>query len=182
MKASKIISGFIAIILVLVIVGAIAFLLVFIRNDGKNFYVTYGENSASKNYEATLPKNVFNVFYCKNLSDIVENGVISASDYTVEVNINQDKVSNFDYSVDGKRYQFHKTDLTPAFQIQQYDGFFTLYLPYSLTVADVLGKVYDEQTIDYSAVPSVSLYDNYSLYLTVTSKQEENASVTIYFN
>ncbi len=183
MKSKSVISTVIYVAIFVAILGVIALVFAFINNGQKNFYVQYGDEKISyKKENVELPKNATSLFYCKNvlgLSDKQE----KAKNFNVCIQANADALADYDFSgfvVGEKNIDFFRaTDLTKGFDVQIGDGYFSLYLPETLTLQSVLEKVYAGSTV--SGVPEINLYEKDYLQIVVTSEIEK-ANVTICFH
>lgn len=183
MKTKTIVSVIVYGIIIVAILGVIALVLAFVNNGQKNFYVQYGNEKISRKTEnVELPKNATSLFYCKNvlgLSDKQE----KAKNFTVKIQANAETLADYDFSgfiVDGKNKDFFRaTDLTKGFDISIADGCFSLSLPETLTMQQVLEKVYSGAVVE--GVPEINLYAKDYLFIVVYS-EEENTTVMIGFH
>ena len=183
MKTKTIISIVVYAVLLVVVLGVVAFVFAYINNGQKNFYVQYGDEKISHKLEnVELEKNATSLFYCKNVLGITDKQE-QATNFTVRVQANSEALSEYDFTgftLDGKTKDFFKgTDITNGFDIQLGEGHFTLYLPETLTLMSVLEKVYPDAEI--AGVPEVDLYAKECLSLIVYCDQEK-ATVTIGFH
>lgn len=149
------------------VLAVIAFAMYYTDNfssDGKKFYVQYGSQEIIQNTnEIALPTDKHLIFYCKYpLGD--------KKDFTVS--IVPDSKRAFDFTVDGLTYVYNgETDITSGFNIQKYDGYFSLFLPKYLAMTEVLQKVYEGKTI--SDIPQIDLTEKDYFKLIVSSYNAE---------
>lgn len=182
-KTSTAMSVVLRVIIVILIIGVVGMVFAFMNNGQKNFYVQYGnENISYKTENKELQKNAYNVFYCKNVL-AVSDETAKADNFTVTIMANEKAFADCDFSsmkMDGiPTNSFLATDCTAAFDIEIYDGYFTLYLPETLSAVTVLKKVYPES--EFVGVPEINLYEKDYFSILVYSEQEKS-TVTIGFH
>ena len=182
-KTSTVMSVIFRVIVVILIIGVVGMVFAFMNNGQKNFYVRYGnENISYKTENKELQKNAYNVFYCKNVL-AVSNEMSKADNFTVTIMANEKALSGCDFSsmkMDGiPTNSFFATDVTVAFDITIGNGYFTLYLPETLTAETVLNKVYPE--VEITGIPEINLYEKDYFSILVYSEQEKS-TVTIGFH
>lgn len=169
---------------ILLVVAMGAMLLVsFINNGQKNFYVEYDDQKISyKKENLILPKDKYSLFFCKNIFGITK-ATESVKHYSVRIEANPENINDFDFTVDGATCSFYgmtgKADVTPAFIIHKYDGYFMLVVPSDLTMQKILQSLYPNQTV--ADVPDINFYEKDCFNLLVTS-EEESAVITIGFH
>ena len=149
MKIKTILTAIIGIIAILLVVGAIGFLLRF-TNGGttelKTFYVDIDGKSVTNDTEIYLfcgkpltvtPKYMFSSF-------------VPAADYKYSIVPHQTEETAFDYTVDGKNYSFSQTDeVTKAFKIEPYNDGFTICNDFSNgnVMREVLERLHEGKNI-----------------------------------
>lgn len=176
----KFLTTVISVLLLAVIAVAGVLIYLYVRNGQKNFYVQYGSEQIAFDAEnIVLPKDTDNVFYCKNVLGY-NRETENAKNFTVTVILDKDKLADFTFEVDAEKKQLYDTvDVTQAFTIRIYDGYFTFRLPAKLTAYDLLQAMYPNKTV--VNVPDIDLYEKDCLTLVVYSKDEDGA-VTIGFH
>ena len=121
MKTKTIISIVVYAVLLVVVLGVVAFVFAYINNGQKNFYVQYGDEKISHKLEnVELEKNATSLFYCKNVLGITDKQE-QATNFTVRVQANSEALSEYDFTgftLDGKTKDFFKgTDITNGFYV-----------------------------------------------------------------
>lgn len=145
-KVSKIL-GYILIALILVgVVGGIAFFTNGFTDEFKTFYVNIDNNKfldSNSNIKFVLNEDMrFDVAYTFGAFNKEHN-----NEYSVKVVPNVKGDNDFSFTVDGQAYQFsYEKDLTKAFEIKKYDTYFTLNLKHT-KLQEVLSKVYVDKAV-----------------------------------
>ena len=164
-----------------VVIGAVTLIIAFVNNGAKNFYVQYGDEKISyKTENIELPKDAYSLFYCKNVFGLTDK-TEKAKNFTVQIVFNENNMKDCDmteFAVDGKALEFYRIDFTDYFDIKLYDGYFTVYLPFALTLGELLSVVYPNSTV--TGFTDIDLYEKDRLSIVVYS-EEEQATVTINF-
>lgn len=82
----------------------------------------------------------------------------------------------FDYAVDGKPYKYSSgSDVSLAFDIEAYDGYFTFVMPQSIN--DVLEEYYTDS--DVSVTQNVFLANDYYFKLIVSTSSGEEINILL---
>lgn len=146
-RAIKVISYSISIILILGVIGGAYYLTNGFKKEITTFDVLYNGQSVVTSSDINLPyaeEITFNVKCLLQLLDKTE----EKKDYTIRVVPNITESTNFDFNVDGKIYSFAgESDLTSAFDIKKNVDSFSLFLPKTLTMENILKTNYPNSTI-----------------------------------
>lgn len=149
----------------------IAYLIVFINNGQKTFYVQYGETEIRNKAEnVELPTNELLVFECKNSMGL-------GAEYNVKIFF----AEKFEYKVNNVLSSSSELDdISDNFNLVKNKDFFTLFIDKNLTVEKILKTFYSGKTV--SSVPSVDLTKNDYFTLIVTSANNEKDIIKISFH
>lgn len=181
-RAGNAISVIVYAVIFAVVIGAVALIIAFVNNGAKNFYVQYGDEKISyKTENVELPKDAYSLFYCKNVFGLTDK-TEKAKNFTVQIVFNENNMKDCDmteFAVDGKALEFYRIDFTDCFNLKLYDGYFTLYLPQTLTLGTLLSVVYPDNAV--TGFKDIDLYEKDRLSIVVYS-EEEQATVTINFH
>ncbi len=151
---SRAVDIIVKIITVLLVVGAIGFLIVtFMREDGLTVYVKY----ADKRYTV----NTVNGSLGALGGDVYEFEVCSIDgkdvEYSVEVSPNAD--NDFVFFSDGANYRWSKVDCSTFFDIQKSDKSFTITVSENVNLTNLLTAKYGD--IQYAdSMPVIADYFN----------------------
>lgn len=176
---AKAVCYMLLILLVAVIIGFIYKFTNGFNEDLKTFYIEYsGKYSRhiqifTTENKMTFEKGThrFDVKYVFDKEDEEMNGY--------KLKIVPNVTSDFDYTVDGKRYLFSKLgDLTDVFALVKYDSYFELNISDELTFEGVLMKAQGGKSI---SVPQEALAKNPYPFRLQISSYNENITYNINF-
>lgn len=178
MKVAKIIS---AVIIVALVIALILGLVLFLNNGQSNFYVEYGGQRISTELaNIELSKGGYTVFNVKNVFGDVINGT-PKDDYAVTVSLVQKNIPDVEFAVGEDTYSLYEVkDFSSAFSITKTDGAFTVYIPQSLTITEILQACYPDKQVSIDN-GSVSLWATDCFVLNV-KYIPENKTITIAFH
>lgn len=146
------------------------------NEDFKTFYVECdGKQILTADSKMTFENGKTYKFTVKYTFD---NGKSEPKDYSVKIvpHIERD----FDYTVDGERYFFSKTnELTTCFSLAKNDTYFELEIPEELTLQKVLSGLYEGKEI---TVPADAEVNNPFPYCLVISSYNGKIRYHINFN
>lgn len=171
------------VLLLLLVVGMIGFFALFTNgftSDLKSFYVEFnGKKILTQNNNLALDCDKELRFDIKYTFDVFAGKDSEPKGYSVQIVPNITAETNFDFTVDGQIYSFAgEKDLTSAFNIVEYDTYFTLNLPSTLTLQQVLQAVYgNAKTVTVDNAKS-----NLKYYRLVITSYDGTVSYSIFFN
>lgn len=151
---SRAVDIVVKIIAVMLVIGAIGFLVVtLMREGGLTVYVKYGD----KRYSVSTVNGSLGTLG----GDVYKFDVFSidgkAVEYSVEVSPNAD--NDFVFLADGANYRWSKVDCTTFFEIQKSDKSFTIAVSENVNLTDLLTAKYGD--IQYAnTMPDVADYFN----------------------
>lgn len=169
-------------LLLLLAAGVIGFVAVFTNgftDDFKTFYIQHNdavivqtESKLSLRYDTALR------FDCKYTFDNFKKNA-EPKGYDVKIVPNATEETDFEFTADGEPHLYSdEKDLTKAFDIHRYDGYFTVTVPLKFGMRDVLGKLYEGKTV---AIPE-SAEENGYFYTLEISSYNGKANYSIDFN
>ncbi|GHW02805.1 hypothetical protein AGMMS50249_5910 [candidate division SR1 bacterium] len=173
-KIGSAITYILLLLLLAAVVGVVYHFTNGFKTEFTTFYVQQGDTMF---YDVTddypVPFNEETRFDVKYTFGVLDKEL---SGYSVKIvpNVSGDK--DFDFTVDGLYYSYGgETDLTSAFDLKQYDDYFTLFVDDTMTMKKVLEKLYTGKTV---VVPDNVLNDDY--FTIVVSSY--NGKSTVYIN
>lgn len=175
--SKKFITTLISVLLlaVLAVVAVLAYL--YVRNGQKNFYVQYGDLQVSDTAEdIEIGKGKVSLLYVRQVLGLTEKtSAVKVSEYSVTI----ERTATFpitDFKRDDEIANTYAIrDFSSAFSLQCYDGYFTVTLPETLTLLQLLTLLYPEDKI--TDVPETDLWAKDCFRLVVTAKKEKTTVI-----
>lgn len=169
---SKTLTYIVIFLLLIAVIGTVAYFTQGFKSDFSTFYITYNNKDIMDKAQYALPsgEHRFDIKYTLGFLQS------DTKQYSVKV-VPSGKA--FDFAVDGvlKLYTAEK-DLTPAFDIELYEDYFTLKIPDNISMTKILQRVYPD-----SEVSIVSEIDPEEMYFVLCISSYNNTStVYIYFS
>ena len=169
MAKSKSLIGVIGtILIVMLLLLLLGFLMTFINNGQRSFYVQHGNLEVSNNVDGVeLKRGAYSVFYTKYILP-TEN-----TDYSVFVTSNKKLKNDFDFRVDGGTYSFKaQNDFSDAFNLVKGKDCFALYVESQESMQTILAEVFTGKAVTDVSDMDLSAVDYFTIYVTASNGEE----------
>lgn len=171
MRTDGIVKIISAVVIVLIILGAVGFLIAFINNGQRNFYVMYGNEyivGERKNFE--LPKDVYTVFHVGTFTG-------NKVEYDAAVTFDAESIENFEFTVGDEIYDFRAAfsdcDCSELFKLKKSENGIILFAA-ELTLKDVVQSKFEGEEV--IGVPEAEFVKD-AFVLTFTETVENSRTV-----